>query len=136
VLDGAAMTTDLTMLVWSVILALLAPFVYLAGRSMTPGAIAWAAGNRDEPFEVPAWVSRAERAHRNLLENLLPFAALVLTAHVSGRANATTALGATLFFWARLAHHVVYCVGIPYLRTAIFMVAQLGVLLILIQLLR
>jgi uncharacterized MAPEG superfamily protein len=130
------MTTDLTMLVWTVILDLCAPFVYLAGRSRTPGAIAWAAGNRDEPFAVPAWVARAERAHRNLLENLVPFAALVLVAHVSGRADAMTALGAMLFFWARLAHHVIYCVGIPYLRTAVFMVAQVGQLLILIQVLR
>lgn len=130
------MTTDLWMLTWSAVLATLAPFVYLAGRAMTPGAIAWAAGNRDDAFTVPAWVARAERAHRNLLENLLPFAALVLVCHVGNRAGAMSALGATIFFWGRVAHHVVYCVGVPYLRTAVFFVAQMGMLLVLLQILQ
>jgi uncharacterized MAPEG superfamily protein len=130
------MTTELWMLTWSAVLAMLAPLVYLTGRAVTPGAIAWAAGNRDEPFVVPAWVSRAQRAHANLLENLLPFAALVLVCHVGNRSGALSALGATLFFWGRVAHHVVYCVGIPYLRTAIFFVAQTGLLLVLLQILR
>jgi len=78
--------------------------------------------------------ARAQRAHLNLLQNLAPFAILVLVAQVSGKANATTALGATIFFWARVAHAAVYIAGIRYLRTLVFAVATLGAVLILTQL--
>ena len=130
------MTTDLVMLVWSALLCLLMPTIYLVGRVRAPGGMAWAFGNRDTPLDVPAWTRRAERAHANLVENLPAFAILVLVAHLAGKANATTALGATLFFWGRVAHAAVYAAGIPYLRTAVFFVAAAGEVLILLQLWR
>ena len=68
--------------------------------------------------ELPDWVVRANRTHINLVENLPSFAALVLVAHVAGAANGTTAAAAAVFFWARLAHALVFLFGIPYLRTA------------------
>ena len=129
------MTTDLWMLVLSAVLCLVLPLPYLMARGMTPGGVAWGLGNREEDFRFPAWAGRAERAHRNLVENLAPFAILVLVAQVTGRANATTALGATLFFWGRLLHAVIYLAGIPYLRTAVFFVSIVGDVLILLQLL-
>ena len=64
----------------------------------------------------------------------MPFAILVLTAHLTGKANDTTALGAGIFFWGRVAHFLVYVLGIPYLRTVVFGIATLGPILILIQL--
>jgi len=128
------MTTDLWMVVWTVVLASLLPMVYLIGRMQSPGGMTWALGNRDTALNVAPWVGRAERAHRNLLENLGAFAALVLIAHVSDHANATTALGATLFFWGRVAHAGIYIAGIPGLRTGAFFVGVLGELLILLQL--
>jgi len=130
------MTTDLWMLVWSALLCLLLPTVYLVGRSGRPGGLAWGFGNRADPLDVAPWVRRAERAHMNLIENLAPFAILVLVAHVAGKANATTATGATLFFWGRVAHAALYVAGIPYLRTAAFFVGTAGELMILAQLWR
>jgi len=128
------MTTDLWMLVWSSFLCVMVPFVYVGGLGQVPGGFAWGFGNREKALELPPWAARAKRGHANLVENLAPFAALVLVAHVAGKANATTALGATLFFWGRVAHFVVYTLGIPYLRTAVFAVASVGELLILLQL--
>jgi uncharacterized MAPEG superfamily protein len=130
------MTTDLMMLVWSAVLCLVLPFVYLTGRVAREGGLTWGLGNRETPFAVPPWVGRAQRGHANLVENLPAFIILVLAAHVTGRANATTALGATLFFWGRVAHAIVYTAGIVYLRTAVFTVAAVGEVLILTQLLR
>jgi len=129
------MTTDLTMLVWTALLCVAMPVTYLVGRTLAPGGTRWGLGNRDTVLEVPAWTGRAYRAHMNLLENIAPFAVLVLVAHVTGRANATTALGATIFFWARVAYAAVYIAGIVGLRTAVFFVAAFGELLILFQLL-
>jgi uncharacterized MAPEG superfamily protein len=85
------MTTDLWMLVYTALLSMFFFFAYLPGRAGVPGGLAWAFGNRDTPLAVPAWTSRAERAHQNLVENLAPFAILVLVAHVAGKAKATTA---------------------------------------------
>jgi uncharacterized MAPEG superfamily protein len=130
------MTTDLSMLVLTALLCLLMPVVYLVGRSGRPGGLAWGFGNRDVPLDVAPWVRRAERAHANLVENLAPFAIVVLVAAVAGKANATTATGATLFFWGRVAHAAVYVTGIPYLRTAAFFVGTAGELMILSQLWR
>ena len=129
------MTTDLWMLVWTAALALGLPFIYLAGLTQAPGGAAWGLGNRAEPLAgIPEWAARAQRAHLNLLQNLAPFAILVLVAQVSGKANATTALGATIFFWARVAHAAVYIAGIRYIRTLVFAVATFGAASILTQL--
>jgi uncharacterized MAPEG superfamily protein len=111
------------------------PFVYVGGLGQVPGGFAWGFGNRDKPLELPSWAARAKRAHANMVENLAPFAVLVVVAHVAGKANGTTALGAELFFWGRVAHFLVYTLGVPYLRTAVFAVASVGELLILLQLL-
>jgi uncharacterized MAPEG superfamily protein len=69
-----------------------------------------------------------------MLENLVLFAALVLVAVVTNKTNATTLLGAQLFFWARLAYAGVYLAGIPWLRTALWLISVVGLILIFAQL--
>jgi len=130
------MTTELWALVWSAVLCLVLPLPYGVARSRTPGGIAWAFGNRERDFAFPAWAGRAERAHRNLIENLAPFAILVLVAHVTGKANATTALGAELFLLGRVLHAILYIAGVVYLRTAAFLLGTLGEVMIFLQLFR
>jgi uncharacterized MAPEG superfamily protein len=69
---------------------------------------------------MPLWGTRAHRAYLNAVETFAPFAALVLVAHVAGKADAMTAFWAAFFFWVRLAHAIVYWFAIPYLRTVLF----------------
>ena len=130
------MTTDLWMLVASGLLGAALPLVYLTGRVATPGGLVWAFGNRETPLDMKPWVMRAVRAHNNLTENIALFAILVLVAHVTGKANATTALGAELFFFGRVAHIALYTAGAVYLRTAAYFVGVAGEILILFQLLK
>jgi uncharacterized MAPEG superfamily protein len=92
-------------------------------------------GNRENLPAFDGWVGRAQRAHRNMLESLSIFAALVLAEQVAGKSNAVTALGAQLFFWGRLAYAPVYVIGIPWLRTGLWGVSFVGLLQILSQLL-
>jgi uncharacterized MAPEG superfamily protein len=92
------------------------------------------AGNREDMPEITGWAGRAIRAHRNMLENLILFAILVLTAKAVGVSNATTVLGAQLFFWGRVAHAVIYLIGIPWLRTLAWAVSVIGLVLIFVQL--
>jgi hypothetical protein len=46
------------------------------------------------------------------------------------QASAQTQLGATLFFWARLAYWPCYLAGIIYLRTAIWLVSIVGLAMV------
>jgi len=59
-------------------------------------------------------------AHTNAVENLVVFAPLVLVTQVLAIATAVTAFACALYFWSRLAHAVVYTLGIPGLRTISF----------------
>lgn len=68
------------------------------------------------------WANRMMRAHENAVENLVVFAALVLVLHVTGTGSALTASAAAVYFFARLAHFIVYALGIPALRTVAFLV--------------
>jgi uncharacterized MAPEG superfamily protein len=58
-----------------------------------------------------------------------------LVAQLGGAANATTALGATIFFWARLVQAVVHILGVPWVRTLAFGVSIVGEVMILAQIL-
>jgi uncharacterized MAPEG superfamily protein len=67
------------------------------------------------------WAWRLANAHRNAVENLVVFAPLAITVHVLQLGTAGTALAAAIFFYARVAHAVVYALGAPILRTVAFL---------------
>jgi len=128
------MKPEQTLLVWAVVLAFAQMLVAVQG-TMNQIGLARLFGNREGLPEIAGWAGRAVRAHRNMLENLVLFAALVLVADDAARFNSMTALGAQLFFWARLAYALIYLAGIPYLRTAAWAVSAVGMILIALQLL-
>jgi uncharacterized MAPEG superfamily protein len=128
------MTTDLTMLVWSAVLCVVLALPYTLGMIGRVG-LAKMAGNRHDVPEPEGWMARGKRAHYNMIENLAPFAALVLVAHVTGAASPTSALGAQLFFWGRVGHAVTYIAGIPWARTAAFAVSVVGMAMVLVAIL-
>ena len=123
------MTPDLQMLVWSAALALVQMLVAVLGATGQVG-LPRLAGNREDLPELTGWAGRARRAHLNMLESLAIFAIVVLVAHVTGRANEMTALGAQLFFWGRVAYAIVYILGLPWVRTLTWAVSIVGIVLI------
>ena len=127
------MTPELSLLVWALALTFVQMVVAASGATLQIG-LPTLAGNRDNLPALTGWAGRAQRAHRNMLENIVLFAALVLVAHAAGISNAMTLLGAQLFFWGRLAHAVIYIAGIPWLRTAAWAVSVAGMVLIFLQL--
>jgi len=92
---------------------------------------AYNAGPRDEQRKATGIAGRAERAFRNYLETFPLFAAMVIGVHVSGTADWWSGFGAALYFWARVAYLPLYLAGIPYLRSAIWSLATLGILIIM-----
>lgn len=123
------MSPDLSYLLFSTILCFVQVLVAASGANQQVG-LPTLAGNREGVPEYTGWAGRARRAHLNMIENLVLFAVLVLTAAISGKANATTAMGAMIFFWARLAYAVIYLIGIPWLRTLAWFVSVIGMAMI------
>src|SRR5260221_915098 len=96
------MTLELKLLVWSTALALIQMLIAVLAAIAQVGLLPLV-GNRENLPAFEGWAGRAQRAHRNMLESLIIFAALVLVAQLAGKTNVVTALGAQLFFWSRLA---------------------------------
>ena len=128
------MGIELKLLVWSVALAVIQMVVAVCGCTQEFG-LPRLAGNREGLPDAKGWAGRAQRAHRNMLESLVLFAALVLVAVAAQRANSVTALGAQLFFWARLVYAAIYLAGIPWARTVVWSVSVIGLAMIFSQVL-
>ena len=87
---------------------------------------------------LPHWVNRANRAHVNAVENLVPFATVVLIAHAAGVSTSITEISAAVYFFARAAHAVVHVSGFSLFRarTVLFTVAWVAFVTFAIELLR
>jgi len=129
------MRPELTLLVWAVALTVVQMLVATQGAFMQVGLMRLV-GNREGMPEITGWGGRASRAHWNMLENLVLFAALVLVAVATGKTNDMTLLGAQLFFWARLAYAAIYIAGITWVRTLVWLVSVIGLILIFAQLVK
>jgi uncharacterized MAPEG superfamily protein len=126
------MMTTVQALVWSGILTFLMVLVASAfcARVWEPGGVMIAFGNREGIVPPAGMAGRADRAARNQLEAMVMFLAVVLAASIAGK-SAQAAFGATIFFWARLVYWPVYLGGIVFLRTAVWFVSILGLILII-----
>jgi uncharacterized MAPEG superfamily protein len=91
-------------------------------------------GNRENMPALPDWANRAKDAHGNLNENLIHFAIFVLIVNAAGLSNEMSALGATIFFYSRLAYWVIYIAGITWVRSLAFMAGVAGEVMVLLQL--
>jgi uncharacterized MAPEG superfamily protein len=130
------MSTDLKYLAFTAILTASLWIPYVVSQVTTNGGLKPANYIDPTPRPLPPWGKRADRAYINAVENFAPFAALVIAIHLAGKANAMTAFWAMSFFWLRLAHAVVYLVGIPYLRTLIFTLGYVAVVGLFFALMR
>lgn len=126
------MSTDLKMLAWTAAFTALIWLPYILARIMASGLVPTLtyAADRDP---LPGWAERARRAHYNAVENLAPFAAVVIVAHLTATANGATAIAAIVYFWARVVHYVGYALGAPFVRTLAFAVGWLCIIVIFVQ---
>ena len=127
------MKPELMLLLWAALLTLVQAVAGVQGALMQVG-LPTLAGNREAMPEIKGWGGRAARAHRNMVENLVLFAILVLVAVVAGKTNAMTLLGAQIFLGARIVYAVVYIAGVLWLRTAVWGVSVVGLAMIFLQL--
>jgi uncharacterized MAPEG superfamily protein len=120
------MSRELMWLTLTVILTGVLWIPYILDRIKVRGLMgAMANPSRNDPPQSP-WAQRLYFAHTNAVENLMIFAPLVLILDAQGHSTMSTALACAVYFWARLAHVIVYVMGIPVLRTLAFAVGFLA----------
>jgi uncharacterized MAPEG superfamily protein len=126
------MTPEMVFLLWSAALTVLLAVIAVFAALLEVG-LPRLVGNRENFPELPGWAGRAVRAHENMLENLVLFAIVVFAARLTNVSNVVTLLGAQLFFFGRVAHAIIYIIGIPWLRTLAWLVSIIGIALIFWQ---
>ena len=126
------MPTDLRLLVYSTILTWVMLMVasLWRNRATTPAGMKVAFGNRDAVPEPSPAAGRADRAAKNMIENLILFSALLLAAHGANADQERLDLGARVFFYARVVYWGVYVAGVAYVRTLVWGVAVAGMAII------
>lgn len=125
------MTTELTVLAWGCVLALVHVFAAVTVKTAQYGP-KWNMGPRDEVLPPPSpLVGRLARAQANFFETFPVMIAAVLIVHAAGLANAWSGWGAILWLVARVVYLPLYALGIPGLRTFVFIASVAGILLVL-----
>jgi uncharacterized MAPEG superfamily protein len=92
----------------------------------------WTASSREESVPpLTGMPGRIERATRNFLETFPFFAAAVLLALVLDVHNQMTLTGAALYFFGRILYFILYAWGATLMRSLVWNVPTLGIVLIL-----
>jgi len=125
------MSIEIRMLAWSIVLGFVQLLLAATTMTMQRGS-KWNASARDgTPPPLVGVAGRLDRAFRNFLETFPFFAAAVLAVVWAQRLDGHTALGAQLYFWARVVYIPLYAAGIPYVRSLVWAIAMIGVVLVL-----
>jgi uncharacterized MAPEG superfamily protein len=125
------MNAELTVLAWGCLLGLVHVFAAVRVKTRQYGT-KWNMGARDEELPPPQpIVGRLARAQANYFETFPIMAAAILIVSVAGRTDWLTEIGAIVWLAARFVYLPLYAAGIPRIRTLVFLISVLGILLVL-----
>ena len=116
------LTPELFWLTLTVILTGLLWVPYILNRIVVRGLSATMDNPKRDVKPHAAWATRLMFAHDNAIENLAVFAPLVLILNAIDYSNKWTVYASAVYFWARVAHLIVYTLGLPVFRTLAFTV--------------
>lgn len=108
---------------------------YIIDRVLVRGMMGALANFDPTARPQSAWAQRAMRAHTVLVERMAMFAPLAIIGHITMPDDGYLGMMAAVHFWAMIAHYVIYCIGIPVLRTLAFVVAVAATLAMALRLL-
>ena len=129
------MPVELTIIAWGMILLLVHIFAAAHVKTKQYGA-KWNMGARDESLPpLNPLAGRLARAQANFMETLPIAIVALIGVVVAGRNNEWTALGGWIWLAARIVYLPLYAVGVPVVRTIIFMASLVGLLIVLCPLL-
>jgi uncharacterized MAPEG superfamily protein len=125
------MTFEMKLLLWSIVIGLLQCLATGAAVSSQRG-YAFSGSARDDQKPIEGVGGRVIRAFANFKETYVFFVALVLVGQVLHRHSALTVLGANLYVWGRIVYWPLYVAGVPMVRSLVWVIAVLGIVLLLI----
>lgn len=129
------MAIELVLLTWVMVLALVQIFLPAYFRNKETGQ-EYNVGPRDDPGPpVGVITGRLQRAQRNLYETLPLFIGAILVAHLTAKTGTLTLIGAWMYLIARVVYVPLYAFGIPKIRTFAWLIATVGLCMILASLL-
>lgn len=128
------MTIELQVLAAAIALGFVHLFLAIGAATKQRGR-AWNLSTREGPTAPLTGVAfRLDQAFENFKETFPFFAAAVLTIQASERWSWLTVVGVHLYFWARVMYLPVYAYGINGVRTLVWGVSFLGILLLVLAL--
>lgn len=116
---AAAVVVGLVQLLWAA-----------AAANHQRADLAWGLGPRDEPRPLSGVAGRIERAFANFLETFPFFAAAVITAYLAGKLGPLTLWGSALYVAGRALYVPLYAFGVPAVRTLVWLVSLVGILMV------
>lgn len=122
---------ELQLLAASVVIGLVQLLWATVAGTRQRNDLAWGMGPRDEPRPVTGTPARLERAFANFLETFPLFAAAVVVAYLAGKLGTLTLWGSGLYVAARALYVPLYASGVPMLRSLVWGVSLVGVLMVL-----
>ena len=123
---------ETTMLLWATVLGLVQLVIATMAATRDQG-LPYNLSARDLPAPpVSVMSGRLLRAFGNFRETFMLFAAAIILVTLMGRQDASSAMGAQLYFWARLAYVPVYASGIIVLRTIVWAISIVGLVMVLL----
>ena len=123
---------EIQMLCWSVVLGLVQLVIATTLATKDQG-LPYNLSPRDlPPPPVTIITGRLQRAFRNFRETFVYFAVAVLVVTALAKNSPTSALGAQIYFWARVAYVPVYAAGMPVVRTLVWAASIVGLVMVLL----
>ena len=123
---------ETTMLLWATVLGLV-QLVIATMMATKDRGLPYNLSSRDLPAPpVSVMTGRLLRAFENFKETFVLFAAAIILVTLMGRQDGSSALGAQLYFWGRLAYVPVYATGIIVRRTIVWTISIVGLVMVLL----
>ena len=124
------LSIELKMLFGAIILGLI-QLLLAALFSTAQRGVAWNVSARDEKVpELTDYAGRVDRAFKNFMQTFPFFAALILIVQITTLANSETSLGAQIYLYARIVYVPLYAFGIPYVRSLVWGISLVGIIIL------
>ena len=125
------MHTEILIVAWGAVLLFV--HIFAAGQVKTKQyGTKWNTGARDESLPpMEPLTGRLVRAQANFQETFPVAIVALLGVVLAGRTNGTTALGGWIWLGARVVYLPLYAVGVPIVRSLVFLVSVAGLGMVL-----
>ncbi len=124
------MPTEITILAWGGVLLIVHIFAAVQMKTKEYG-VDWNMGPRDGAVPPPGKVAgRLARAQANYLETFPLAIVALLGVVVAGRSSHLTAIGGWVWLAARVAYLPIYASGIKGVRTVVFLISLIALLVV------